>query len=115
MLVVTSRIEVRPTARRELAQALLQWVNTVRRVNDTAAHLYEDQEPPHAFCVVSTWPTAEALARHLAAPEFGSLVGAVELLASDSTVLIAEARNGVPGLPELRRLCVSGPPASHDQ
>lgn len=88
---MTSRIEANPAGRRELAQALLHWAITARSDGGTlAANVYEDLEAASVFYLVGRWANRSAFESHLRTPTFGSMVGAVELLAGPPDVAVAE-------------------------
>jgi quinol monooxygenase YgiN len=85
------RIEANAAQRRELAQALLQWAaDAMDELGVLAAEVYEDMGAPNAFCLVSRWANRQALGSHTRGPAFGSMLGAVELLASRSRVALTE-------------------------
>ncbi len=91
MILVTARIEVPPPSRRELLQVLLQSADGVRRDRQAlSAHVYEDLESPTVLCLESSWRSREALAAHMNSQRFGSLLGAVEVLASRTEVAMLE-------------------------
>lgn len=102
VLVMTGRIEARPGGRRELGQALLEWV-AAARADGVEAHVYEDVEHSQAFCLVSRWASTEALQHHACHQPFGRLVGAIELLASQSVLTVTTGEGGHRGFRELRR------------
>lgn len=107
MVLVTARIEARAPERRELAQALLDWVASARReAGALGAHVYEDMEDAHVFCVVGQWANLPAFKAHVRSPSFGSVLGALELLAGPSRVSITEVADDSPfmTLPKLREL-----------
>ena len=54
------------------------------------SHVYEDVESPGAFYLISHWSSREALERHLGGPEFGIMLGALELLARPPLVVVTE-------------------------
>ncbi len=92
MILVTARIEVLPPSRRELLQVLLQSANDSRRDQQAlVAHVYEDLESPTVLCLETGWSSREALAAHVNSQCFGSLLGAVEVLASRTEVALIEA------------------------
>jgi quinol monooxygenase YgiN len=103
VVVMTGRIEASPGARRELAQALLEWAAAARAVDGVDAHLYEDLECAHIFCFVSHWPDAETVERHVCGQQFAGLVGAIELLAVDSSVDFGACEIGRSAAREFRR------------
>ena len=105
MILVTARIEAQISQRRELAQALLQWVATVRCASGASGvDVYEDIGAGNIFCVMSQWDNRPALDAHLRGSSFGSMLGAVELLAERSTVLVTEATGAEEPSMTLRRL-----------
>jgi quinol monooxygenase YgiN len=91
VILVTARIDVPPSSRRELLQVVLHSAAGVRR--DPAAlavHVYEDLESPTVVCMESRWSTRDALGHYLGSPRFGSLLGAVEVLGTASDVAVNE-------------------------
>lgn len=109
MILVTARIEANVAQRRELAQALLQWAAAARRDAGTlVTDVYEDVAAGNVFCVVSQWPDRLALEAHLRGPAFGSMLGAIELLADRSTVSVTETIDHADASMSLRRLRDSG-------
>ncbi len=95
VILVTARIEVPPPSRRELVQVLLHWAESVRRSEGALeAHVYEDLESATVVCLESHWSARPALGAHLGSQSFGSLLGAVELLATGSQVAVAEVAQG---------------------
>ena len=82
MIVLSGRVVAHTTERRELVQALLDWVSAARRDPELeAAYLYEDLEIPAVFNLVTEWKTAPALEAHLHTDCFGVLQGALKVLA----------------------------------
>lgn len=82
MIVMTARVESNVSERRELGQALLAWATAARRQTGAlVAHIYEDIEAPAAFCLTAEWTSRQAMEAHLRGPEFGAVLGALELLA----------------------------------
>jgi quinol monooxygenase YgiN len=105
LILVTARIEARTAQRRELAQALLQWAAATRReAGAQVADVYEDVGAANVFCVVSQWATRPAFEAHLRGSAFGSMLGAVELLADQSGVAVTEATDASEASTTLRRL-----------
>lgn len=105
LILVTARIEAQPVGRRELAQALLDWMVRARHDGDAlAAHVYEDLEQGNVFCLVSRWATRAAFETHVHKAPFGSLLGAVELLGRLSEVAVTEGEAADAPLETLRRL-----------
>jgi quinol monooxygenase YgiN len=105
LILVTARIEAHVAQRRELAQALLQWAAAARREGGTlATDVYEDVAAGNIFCVVSQWSSRPALEAHLRGAAFGSMLGAIEVLADRSTVSVTEAADQAGASMTLRRL-----------
>jgi quinol monooxygenase YgiN len=103
VVVMTGRIEAKPGGRRELTQALLEWLVAARGTDGADTQLYEDVECAHVFCFVSHWPSLESLERHVRGQSFGGLVGAIELLASTGMVTLVTGQGGRRGFRDLRR------------
>ena len=102
---MVARIEAHIAQRRELVQALLQWATAARREGGTlATDVYEDVAAGDVFCVVSQWASRPALDAHLRGQAFGSVLGAIELLADRSTVSVSEAADHTEACITLRRL-----------
>ncbi len=94
--MLTARIVARPAERRELAQALLSWLQAARQ--DAAlqwADVYEDLEVPATFGLVSEWGTAAALDSHLRSDSFGVLQGALRVLARPHRMTITQPDPGL--------------------
>lgn len=105
MILVTARIEAHTAQRRELAQALLQWAAAAKRETGAlVADVYEDVGAANIFCMVSQWESRLALEAHLRGSAFGSMLGAVELLADESAVAVTEAADRGDASTTLRRL-----------
>ncbi len=91
VIVLTARIEAHTPERRELVQALLGWAAAARRESGfLGAHVYEDLEAPAAFCLVSQWDNRSAFEAHVCGPQFGVVLGALEVLAGRPQVSISE-------------------------
>jgi quinol monooxygenase YgiN len=103
MVVMTGRIQAKPGGRRELAQALLEWVEAARGADGPDTRLYEDMEGTHAFCIVSEWPDLGSLERHARGQSFGGLVGAIELLAMQAVLTMVTGDGGRFGFRDFRR------------
>jgi quinol monooxygenase YgiN len=89
--VFTARIEANGPERRELMQALLTWATVARHeVGGLRVHVYEDLESPGAFHLASQWSSPGVMERHLSGPDFGILLGALELLARPPRVMVTE-------------------------
>ena len=98
MIVLSGRIIAHTTERRELVQALLDWVSAARREPDlAAAYLYEDLEIPAVFNLVSEWKTAAALEAHLHTDSFGVLQGALKVLACPHRLAITRPESELDG------------------
>lgn len=81
-IVLATRIVPRPSARRELVQALVSWAESVRQEPGVVtASIYEDLENPGALRAEAEWEDAPAMENHLRSGTFGVLLGALELLA----------------------------------
>jgi quinol monooxygenase YgiN len=105
LILLTARVEAQLSQRRELAQALLQWAASARReAGAMGADVYEDVGAGNIFCVMSQWEDRPALDAHLRGPTFGSMLGAIELLADRSTALVTEATGREGPSMALRRL-----------
>jgi quinol monooxygenase YgiN len=103
-------------ARRELQQALLAWEGAARMeqgVNN--AHVYEDVMTPGVFCLVVQVASPEALEAHLHSPWFGTLLGALNVLAQDVDMSICEPAQefGHDALGCIRRLRERPAPGSY--
>ncbi len=91
LILVTVRIEMLPPSRRELVQVLLHWAERVRAdPGALAAHVYEDLETGKFLFLESRWRTRPALGAHVCSQSFGSLLGAVEVLAESSEIAVSE-------------------------
>lgn len=111
-VVLSARVVARTSARRELLQALMEWAATSRReLGVHQANAYEDVEAPAVFGLVSEWDGEAALEAHLRSPNFGVLLGALELLAQSTRLSLTRAtgEDGKDALPTIRRLRESGP------
>lgn len=92
MTVLWARIESRTHERRELMHALLNWAATVRCASGVIdAHLAEDLEEPGVYCLASGWRDRHDLEAHLAGPDFGVLLGAMEVLGRRSQIEVMGA------------------------
>jgi quinol monooxygenase YgiN len=61
--------------------ALLDWAATVRCASGVIdVHLAEDLEEPGVYSLASGWRDRHDLEAHLAGPDFGVLLGALEVL-----------------------------------
>jgi quinol monooxygenase YgiN len=88
--LLSARVVPRPSSRRELLQALVAWVGSVRQEPGAlAASVYEDVEDPAAFRVESEWADVPALEQHLRSHSFGALLGAFELLAQPPRLVVS--------------------------
>lgn len=114
MTILVVRTATGSSERRELVQAMLRWASLARRASGAVeVRLCEDLEEPGICCLTSKWEGASALEAHLAGPDFGVLLGALEVLgrqthfdvasrdadAEDGPSLISRARarhNGSP-------------------
>lgn len=79
--VLRVRARAAMSERRELTQALLTWVDRARQEPGTAgAHLSEDLEEPGTYCLCAAWSAQADFEAHVAGPDFGVLLGALEVL-----------------------------------
>lgn len=104
---LSARVAARPSARRELLQALQEWTVSVRREPGiVAANVYEDIDTPSVFGVVAGWQSEDALDAHLRSGAFGFLLGAVDVLTQTARVSVTRAMDEYPmdALPAIRRL-----------
>ena len=104
---LSARVAARPSARRELLQALQEWAAAVRREPAVvAASVYEDVDTPTVFGVVAGWQSEAALDAHLRSRAFGFLLGAVDVLTQTAQVSVTRAMDEYPmdALPAIRRL-----------
>lgn len=107
LVVLTARIESSVPDRRELSQALLAWAASVRREPGVlVAQVYEDVEAPAAFCLTAEWESQLAMEAHMRGPEFGAVLGALELLARPPHVSITRLvdADGSEAMRTIRRL-----------
>jgi quinol monooxygenase YgiN len=92
LTILWARVEFATSNRRELKQALLSWVGTVRReVGLAGVQISEDVESPGAYILTSTWHTRKDLETHLTGPEFGVLLGALEVLGLQSQLSLSDS------------------------
>lgn len=106
VVVLTFRIEAHVSERRELVQALLAWAESARhQPGAQVVHVYEDCEAPVAFCLVAEWESRPTMEARLRGPEFGVLLGALDLLSQSPQVSIAEVSrsNGTDAVRAIRR------------
>lgn len=106
-LHLSLRLEARPSARREFAQALLGWAAAVRREPGTVrAHVSENLEAPAMFELDAEWASLEALEDHARSEACGILLGAVEVLARPVAATFSRTTDelGADGLAALHRL-----------
>jgi quinol monooxygenase YgiN len=88
---MTARVQAHTAERRELAHALLDWAQAARRdPGALGSHVYEDIETPGVFYMVSDWASRQAWDAHVGGPEFGIVLGALELLAQPPHVTLAD-------------------------
>ena len=97
MTVLLIRVEAEPSERRELLQAILAWGAAARREREVIdVRLAEDLEDSGSYCLLSEWRGLQALEEHLAGPDFGVLLGALQVLARRSQFDLAR-RDGEAG------------------
>jgi quinol monooxygenase YgiN len=105
LILVIARVEAHVAQRRELAQALLQWATAAKSEEGAVeAEVYEDVRAAHTFCLVARWSTRAAFQSHLAGASFGSVTGAVELLAGESAITVSQATDDACASTTFRRL-----------
>lgn len=79
---LTARMEARFASRRELQQALLSWLEVVRKDPGVAqACVYEDVVSPGVFALQADMVTSAAMDRHMGSDAFSALMGAITVLA----------------------------------
>lgn len=94
-MMLWGRVEAEMPERRELVQALLCWASVARRESGAmAAHLCEDLEEPGVYCLSSTWKSEQDLEAHVAGPDFGILLGALEVLGRRSQLEVTGSPEG---------------------
>jgi quinol monooxygenase YgiN len=99
MSVLSVRTAAAMSDRRELTQALLTWVGTVRAEPGVAsAHLSEDLEAPGVYCLSVTWRRRRDLEAHLAGPDFSVLLGALDVLGHQTTLQVTAFEEGTEDL-----------------
>jgi quinol monooxygenase YgiN len=104
MSVLSVRTAAAMSDRRELTQALLTWVGTVRAEPGVAsAHLSEDLEAPGVYCLSVTWRRRRDLEAHLAGPDFSVLLGALDVLGHQTTLQVTASEEGTEDLASLLR------------
>jgi quinol monooxygenase YgiN len=88
-------VEASIADRRELTQALLNWAAIVRHEDGlVGVQVSEDIESAGAYSLVSTWRTRQDLEAHLRGPEFGILLGALEVLSLQTRLSLADSEPG---------------------
>lgn len=91
LTVLTARVEARTAERRELAQALIAWAKAARaETGARGCSIYEDLETPAVFYLISQWESRQTFQAHVGGPRFGSILGALDLLALPPQVAITE-------------------------
>jgi quinol monooxygenase YgiN len=115
MSVLWVRTGAAMSDRRELTQALLTWVGTVRAEPGVAsAHLSEDLETPGVYSLSVTWRRRRDLEAHLAGPDFSVLLGALDVLGHQTTLQVTASEEGTEDLASLlRRVRGRAPSAEH--
>jgi quinol monooxygenase YgiN len=104
LTILWVRVESSTADRRELTQAQLSWVLTVRRgAGLIGVQVSEDMESPGSYVLTSTWRTREDLEAHLTGPEFGVLLGALEVLGLQSQLSLSDSGPGSDDALELVR------------
>jgi quinol monooxygenase YgiN len=104
LTILWVRVESSTAGRRELTQALLSWVVAVRRqAGLVEVQVSEDMESPGSYVLTSTWRTSKDLEAHLTGPEFGVLLGALEVLGLKSQLSLSDSGAGSGDAVELVR------------
>jgi quinol monooxygenase YgiN len=104
LTILWTSVESSTADRRELTQALLNWVAAVRRgAGLIRVQVSEDMESPGAYLLVSTWRTRKDLEAHLTGPEFGILLGALEVLGLQTQLNLTDLGPGSDDAVELVR------------
>jgi len=102
-------MESRFASRRELQQALLAWRDVARvSAGIVEAHVYEDVVAVGTFGLEVGAVSADALERHVQSDAFGSLVGALNVLAEHVRMSISELTTdfGPGSFAAIRRICL---------
>jgi quinol monooxygenase YgiN len=95
LTILWTSVESSTADRRELTQALLNWVATVRReAGLVRVQVSEDMESPGAYLLVSAWRTRKDLEAHLVGSEFGILLGALEVLGLQTQLNLTDSGPG---------------------
>ena len=93
--VLTANVAAHAPERRELVQALLAWLQDVRREPGLrSAHVYEDLEASSSFAAVSEWESEVEMAAHVRSGGFAVLAGALEVLGPPAAFSIARLEDG---------------------
>ena len=106
-MTLSARVVAQPSARRELLQALLNWVTAVKReAGIVAASVAEDAEVPAVFHLSASWESAAGLDAHIRSDAFGILLGGVGVLAESIGMTVSRPIDDYGGdaLPAIRRL-----------
>jgi quinol monooxygenase YgiN len=104
LTILWVRVESSTADRRELTQALLNWAVNVRRdAGLVGVQVSEDLESPGGYILTSTWRARNDLEAHLTGPEFGVLLGALEVLGLKSQLSLSDSRPGSDDAVELVR------------
>ena len=106
-VTLSASLVARPGARRELAQALLDWVAAARRAAGIVrSSVCEDIEAEAAFELIAEWETPAALGIHVSSESFGILLGAMSVLADPVRMSVTRAADeyGTDALWALKRL-----------
>ena len=115
VVVLSAQIEAHASGRRELVQALLEWVAAAgRETGAERVHVYEDLESAPRFLAVSAWTDIDAMTTHLRGAAFGVMMGALDAVGAPAVFSIArqEGGNAADSIRTLRRLGnTAAPPA----
>ena len=81
MILVTTKIDVRPNKRTELVQTLNALAERVRtEAGCWSSELYCDVKKENTLCVIEQWASEADLDKHLRSDNFGVLRGAFKAL-----------------------------------
>lgn len=95
LFLLSARVSVAAPERRELVQALSAWLTLARgSTGFVSGHIAEDLEVACAYAFTSAWGSQEDLDTHLLGPDFGALLGALEVLGHDEHMLLTAALDG---------------------
>lgn len=85
-------MEARFASRRELQQALLSWLDAVRKDPGVAqAGVYEDVVSPGVFALHAHMMTSAAMDQHMVSDAFSTLMGAITVLADHVRISVDQS------------------------